>query len=404
MATIASRIYYTDALRFEFDATVINATPDGNGRWRVILDQTAFYPTSGGQPFDTGRLDDVSVVDVVDTDDGLIEHVTDGPLTVGRRVQGSIDRERRLDHRQQHTAQHLLSAAFDRLLDVRTVSFHLGAASATADLAREVTPAEIAAAEAEANRIVWEDRPVTVRFASAEDAAAMPLRKESARQGDLRLIEVEDYDLSACGGTHVSRTGEIGIIAVSGWERFRGGTRIEFVSGRRALIAFHELRDSVTSAVRMLSVLPSELPAAVERLQAESKDLRRQVRDASQKLIAFDAAALAQAAEPRGEAPEQGRAVIRVLDGYDAAGLKALASAIIERPGLFVGLFSKSTPVAAVIARSPNVRADCAALFKGLAARFGGKGGGRPEFAQGGGLTGSPDDIASALREAAGGA
>ena len=177
-------------------------------------------------------------------------------------MHGRIDWPRRFEHMQQHTGQHVLSAAFDRLLQVRTVSFHLGSASSTIDLAREVTAGEIARAELEANRVVWEDRPVTIRFADAEEAARLSLRKESKREGVLRLIDVEDFDVSACGGTHVARTGAIGIIAVAGSEKFKGGTRLEFLCGGRALAGFHALGDSVAASVRLLSVLPAELPAA----------------------------------------------------------------------------------------------------------------------------------------------
>ena len=159
----------------------------------------------------------------------------------GQVVHGEIDWPRRFDHMQQHTGQHVLSAAFDQLFGVRTVSFHLGAAVSTIDLAREMSPAEIAAAEAEANRVVWEDRPVAIRFADAEEAARLPLRKEPARGGMLRLIDVEDFDLSACGGTHVARTGGIGVIAVASWERFKGGQRLEFLCGGRALAGYRTL-------------------------------------------------------------------------------------------------------------------------------------------------------------------
>src|SRR6266540_3998223 len=222
---MSTRIYYTDPYCLEFDATVTAIAPaaastaapaDGDSRWRVVLDRSAFYPTSGGQPFDTGTLGAARVIDAV----------------------------RRRDHMQQHTGQHILSAAFDRLLNVRTESFHLGATSATIDLAREVTPAEIARAEEAANAVIWEDRPVAVRFVSPEEAATLPLRKEPKKDGELRLVEITEWDLSACGGTHVARTGEVGIIAVKGWERFKGASRVEFVCGVRALATFRELRDA----------------------------------------------------------------------------------------------------------------------------------------------------------------
>jgi len=236
------RLYYTDPSLQAFDAVVVGVERRDD-RLLVTLDRTAFYPTSGGQPFDTGTLGGLRVIDVIDADDASIAHVLNlepGTWNVeqwnpGVAVHGLVDWPRRLDHMQQHTGQHVLSAAFDRLFGVRTVSFHLGAAVSTIDLARELTPVEIAAGETEANRIVWEDRPVGVRFATAEEAAQLPLRKESGREGTLRLIDVDGFDLSACGGTHVARTGAIGVIAVASWERFKGGQRIEFLCGGRAL-------------------------------------------------------------------------------------------------------------------------------------------------------------------------
>jgi alanyl-tRNA synthetase len=231
---VTTRIYFTDALANEFDATVVSSTADGD-RFVVVLDRTAFYPTSGGQPFDTGTIGGVRVLDVDDTDADEIRHFVDAPLAVGADVHGRIDWPRRLDHMQQHTGQHVLSAAFDRLFRVRTTSFHLGTDVSTIDLAREVTPAEIAQAQLEANRVIWDGRPVTVRFVSEEEAAKLPLRKEPVKTGLLRIVEVTDFDISACGGTHVPHTGMIGAIVATGWERFKGATRLSFACGGRAL-------------------------------------------------------------------------------------------------------------------------------------------------------------------------
>ncbi len=414
------RIYYTDPYCLEFDATVTDVAPmatapaaagasSGQGeRWRVVLDRSAFYPTSGGQPFDVGTLGGVRVLDVSDdNDEGRVEHITDAPLTIGQQVHGVIDAVRRRDHMQQHTGQHILSAAFDRLMHARTESFHLGAASATIDLAREVTPAEIARAEDAANTIVWEDRPVSIRFVTSEEAAALPLRKEPKKDGDLRLIDITEWDLSACGGTHVARTGEVGVIAVRSWERFKGGSRIEFVCGIRALAAFRDLRDAVSGSVRLLSVLPGELPAGIERALSESKDLRYQLRQATQKLAEHEAASLAASAELIGGGSGAAgggsgvRCVIAAVDGYDASTLKTLATSITREPGRVAAVITSATPSAIVITRSPDVATlDSAAVLKTLTARFGGKGGGKPEMAQGGGLTAPAAEIVSAMREA----
>ena len=394
---MTERIYYTEPYATEFDAAVVSVEPAAGdaGRKAVVLDRTAFYPTSGGQPFDTGALGKARVVDVVDDDSGRILHIVEGEIAAGP-VHGAIDWQRRFEHMQQHTGQHVLSAAFDRVLGARTVSFHLGTTASTIDLSREVSSAEIARAEAEANRIVWQDRPVTIRFADAEEAATMPLRKESKREGVLRLIEIEDFDVSACGGTHVARTGGIGIIAVSAAERFKGGTRLEFLCGGRALAGFHALGDSVAASVRHLSVLPAELPAAIERQQAEARELRRQLKDLQQKLATHEAAALAGAAESIGPI----RAVVAALDGWDANGLKTIAAAIAARPGHLAVLLSATAPAAIVVARAADVGRDSAAILRQMVASFGGKGGGRPELAQGGGLTGETPALLAAARAA----
>jgi alanyl-tRNA synthetase len=397
---MTERLYYQDSYLREFDGT-IERVESRDGRTLVALDRSAFYPTSGGQPFDVGELGGRRVVDVFDDDDGSVFHVVEGvdrpaeghALQVGATVHAAIDWTRRFDHMQQHTGQHVLSAAFDRLFKVRTVSFHMGAAVSTIDLAREMTPAELNAAEAEANRIVWEDRPVTVRYASAEEAAAMPLRKESVRGGTLRLVDVEGFDLSACGGTHVARSGAIGVIAVAGWERFKGGQRIEFLCGGRALDRWRLLRDTVAASVRQLSVLPEELASAIDKLQTDAKEQKRAIGSLQIDLARYQASELAAAAEPS----SAGKLVLRAIDA-DANALKALASAIVSQPGYLVVLTSTSSPALAVVARSADVGASAQEILKGLVAQFGGRGGGKPEMAQAGGLAAAPESIFGAVR------
>lgn len=387
---MTERLYYNDPYLREFEA-IVERVELVNGRPAVRLDRTAFYPTSGGQPHDLGTLDGARVIDVADTDDGDMFHVVEGDLAQGARVRGSIDWTRRFDHMQQHTGQHVLSAAFDHLLNARTESFHLGADYATIDLGRELTPQEIARAEDEANRIVWEDRPVKISFVDAADAAKLKLRKEPSREGLLRLIEVDDYDISACGGTHVGRTGAIGIIAVTGWERFKGGMRVGFACGGRALRAHRKLRDITAASIRLLSVLPDELPGAIERLQADGKESKRTVKDLQSNLARHEAAALASAAK-------DGR-VVAALAGWDQNGIKAIAAAIAENPAHVAALVTTASPSALVIARHPDANVDSAGILKQVLQKFGGKGGGRPELAQGGGLTADPQAIVSYLRE-----
>lgn len=397
---MTDRLYYTDPYNREFDATIVGVEHD-----RVRLDRTAFYPTSGGQPFDTGSLGDYRVVDVIDEDDGEVSHIVGRPrreagptgpaLHEGQRVHGVIDWRRRFDHMQQHTGQHVLSAAFDRLFDDRTVSFHLGAEASTIDLARELPPRDLAAAEDEANRIVWENRPVTIRFSSAEDAVGLPLRKESARSGTLRIIEIDGFDLSACGGTHVARTGEIGIISIGAWERFKGGQRLTFYCGNRALERIRALRDRAAAGARLLSVPPEEVPDAVERLQAETKEQRRRLAALQSGLARYRADELAAAAE----ATPRGRLVTRAIDA-DANTLKALASAIAGRGGLVAVLVSTTRPSLVVVSRSADINLSSNDLLTRLMATFGGRGGGKPDLAQGGGLDAPADAILEEARRA----
>jgi alanyl-tRNA synthetase len=385
---MTQRIYYPEPYRRSFDATVL-AVDTVAGHTHVVLDQTAFYPTSGGQPFDTGTLGGAAVTDVIDREDGTIVHVVSGALKPGEVVSGEIDWARRFDHMQQHTGQHVLSAAFDRLFGVRTESFHMGQLSSTIDLAREVSASEIAKAEEDANRIVWEDRPVAIRFATAEEAAAMGMRKESARTGTLRLIDVQEYDLSACGGTHVERTGAIGIVAIGGWEKFKGGSRVEFLCGSRALQRFRVWRGALAAVQEHLSVPPIEMAASIERMQDDAKAVQRTLRAFQEKLASQEAQALI--ARSAGK-----RIIAEAIDGWDAQGIKSIAvAATAAQPDAVVALFTSTTPAQVVIARGANASVDAGALLKELAAQFGGKGGGKPDLAQGGGLNAAASELVS---------
>jgi alanyl-tRNA synthetase len=399
---VTERLYYTDPYLTTFDARVLDVC-DVAGRNGIVLDRTAFYPTSGGQPFDTGTIGGARVVDVVDGDDGAIVHVVEGVVEVsvpaagdyGKGIlSGCVDWARRFDHMQQHTGQHVLSAAIDRVCGVRTESFHLGADTATIDLARELTMTETAASEDAANEVVWADRPVTIRFADAADAASLGLRKESGRSGTLRIVDVDGFDVSACGGTHVRRTGAIGIIAISGWERFRGGTRLEFKCGGRALQAHRVLRATVRDSSSLLSTGAGELPQAIERLQGESKELRRRLKDAGARLAVFEAELLT----AKAEAVAGFRLIVETL-AADAGTLKTMAQTIASSPGNVAVLVTSASPVSIVVSRSADVSSvDAARVLKAILNRFGGKGGGRPEMAQGGGLDAPAERVVAAAR------
>ena len=388
---MTARIYYTDPYCRRFEAVVTRAF-EHEHRPAVLLDRTAFYPTSGGQPFDTGRLNRLEVVSTIEVDDDVV-HLLSAPLAEGEPVVGEIDWARRFDHMQQHTGQHVLSAAFDRLFENRTIGFHMGAEVSTIDLARELSWDQISAAEELANRVVWEDREVAIRFVSPEHAATLPLRKEPAREGTLRLIDVRDFDLSACGGTHVARTGAVGAVLVPDIERFKGGVRVTFVCGGRAVAAFRALRECVAAGVGALSVSRTELPDAIQRTVAEAKNLRRGVKRLQESLAMHEAARLA------ADAARSNGIVTAALPDWDAAGLKAIASALTARASAAVVLLTTSEPFSIVVARSADRVLDSNRILCAITDRFGGRGGGKADLAQGGGLAGNIEEICSAARE-----
>jgi alanyl-tRNA synthetase len=407
---MTDRLYYTDAYLTEFEACLVSSI-ERDGRRLAVLDRTAFYPTSGGQPFDTGTLDGARVVEVLDGEDGTVEHVLEGSLGTNLLarlspptqstshapsplVRGRIDWDRRFDHMQQHTGQHVLSAAFDRLHGARTMSFHLGREASTIDLSLDLAPSAVAAAEDGANRIIWENRPVAISFATPEQAASLAFRKEPVRGGLLRIVEVEGFDISACGGTHVNRTGSVGAIVVTGAEKFRGGTRVTFACGGRAVSAYRLLRAATDGSVRLLSVLPAELPAAIARLQADSKESRRQIRELGDRVAGHQADELIACAPVTSGGV---RAIVDSMDG-SAERLKALAAALTSKSSVVVALVSASSPHLIVVARSQDVAFDAGACLRELIARFGGKGGGRAEMAQAGGLEGPAAAIVEAAR------
>lgn len=394
MAT--DRLYYSQQTLQSFDATVLRTEVRGDDL-AVWLDRTAFYPTSGGQPHDLGTLGGLAIVSVDDDEAGDVVHTVRGTtLPSGAVVQGDIDWRRRHDHMQQHTGQHLLSAVIEHAHGAKTISFHLGTESSTIDIDRELTPSQLAEIERAANRVIWDDVPVSVRTVSEDEARALPLRKESARTGALRLVNITGVDLSACGGTHVERSGGIGQLVLDGWERFKGGQRLSFLCGARALTRFQLLRDMSAASIRLLSVLPADLPSAIERLQAGLKEQKRTTTMLQGELAVQQARALVAEAERTPVAAF----VLRAVDG-DVAQLKMLASAVVSSPGVVAVLVSASTPALAIAARASDVTAvSCQELIGAVATHFGGRGGGRPDLAQCGNLQASADDVLAFVRGA----
>jgi len=417
---MTKRLYYDSSETHEFDSVVESVASPSPEQLRpaVILRETAFYPTSGGQVHDTGWLtlnggERLRVAEVADAEDGKIVHYLEAtaPPLAGTVVHGSIDPERRRDHMQQHTGQHVLSAAFIELYQMPTVSFHMSDDYCSIDLATSSLSAEqIAAAEKRANQIVFENRPVRVRYVTRAEAEKLGLRKlPPAERDQLRLIEVADFDLSACGGTHVSSSGQIGSIILRKSERVRQGMRVEFVCGNRAVRMARRDFNSLGEAAALFSAQLWDVPNQIRKSVEESKLLRKQRDDALEQL-----AELMALADLHSQTETNGRKiVVRVFSDRDIGFAKlfaqkvtrtatpaiALVASSVDPPGLVFAQTPAQTPAQN---SAPSGSIDMGNLLRQVLSPVGGRGGGTRDFAQGGIPSGSPIDVEQLLRETAG--
>jgi len=384
---MTDRLYYHDSFLYNFDAEIRSAVE--NPRPAVILDRSAFYPTSGGQIHDTGWLisgdERLRVTEVADTDHGHIVHYLEAPLKnvqPGTRIHGEIDPARRRDHMQQHSAQHVLSAAFIRLFNMPTVSFHMADDYCSIDLdTPALTKEQIESAERLANEIVLENRSVDIRFVTRAEAEKLGLRKLPPTERDqLRLIDIHDFDLTACGGTHVSSTGQIGAILLRKSEKARHGYRVEFVAGMRAISTARLDFSTLTETAALFSAHIYDVPQQARKSLEEIKSLRKE-REQSQ-----DELADAQVSMLLKETPESegGKVIVRTLSGRDLNFLKLLAQKITRQSQSVALLASDSPQPALVFAQSPGQPHDMGKLLKETLAKLGGRGGGSKDLAQGG--------------------
>lgn len=292
------RLYYIDPYQVQFTANVLTQQRDDAGQTYVVLDQTAFYPTGGGQPCDLGEINGIPVIGV-EEQEGAIRHYLAAPLPPDTaRVSGKIDWERRFDHMQQHAGQHILSAAFAELFQAETVGFHLGKERVTIDLAIPELTLEMAVeAERLANRLVMECRPIEARFVERDELERYPLRKAPTVQTDIRLVIIDRFDYNPCGGTHPRHTGEVGPIKIMDWEKHKGQIRLSFLCGQRTLAEMESMRLILQHLSRAASSPVQELPQAVSRMQAERQELDRALSEAQSRLLAMEADVLIGQAE-----------------------------------------------------------------------------------------------------------
>ena len=401
---MTERLYYTDPKLLQFDGRFLDFMPDEKQeRSGIVLDRTAFYPTSGGQLFDTGWLGEdtlrLRVTEVLERDDGTIVHYIDWSVldTLGRAtgigiaknalLRGVIDRPRRRDHMQQHTGQHLLSAVFIELFNAPTVSFHMGDESCTIDLeVKSLSPEQIREAERRSNEIISDDVAVEIKFATPEEERQMGVRKiPPDLQDKLRLIEIHGHDLTACGGTHVGRSGEIGSILLRKAEKVKQGMRVEFVCGARAVAAARKDFETLTSAAALFSSHLYDVPEQIRKTLNEAKSAGKREQKTQAELAELMAAGMvAGAPEANGI-----RLVKQVLADRDMAFIKLLAQKLASHPAVLTLLATTTPQPALVFAQSAGGRFDMGALMKEAMSALGGRGGGSRDLAQGGAPAGA---------------
>jgi alanyl-tRNA synthetase len=400
---MTERLYYHDSFLYDFDARVVESLAR-DGKHAIVLDRTAFYPTSGGQVHDLGTLvsdgRQIAVVEVADEEDGRILHFAAEPLAAGAAVHGAVDSARRLDHIQQHSGQHVLSAACIQLFNMPTVSFHMGEENCTIDLeASGLTAAQAEKAELLANQVIADDRPVSIRFVPLEEARQLGLRKLPPKQtGDLRLIDIANFDLTACGGTHVRTTGQIGSILLRKIEKVKQGVRVEFVCGLRAVSTARRDYGTLTEAAAVYSSHIYDVPEQIRKSLAESKAAGK----AQHKLLEE----LAELYAERLLAQSSGtpRIITQLFAERDAVFIKLLAQKLTAGKSDVVALLAAGAgQPTLVFAQSPGQKFNMGQLMKEAMAKLGGRGGGSADLAQGGLSTGAQnlEAIESLLHQAA---
>lgn len=389
------KLYLEDQYRQNFTSKVIERT-EFDGKPAVVLEETLFYPTSGGQPYDAGTLNDIPVVDVFEDESRRIVHLLQQPVA-GPKVEGRIDWRRRFDHMQQHTGQHLLSQAFIKVCNAETLSFHLGDESATLDVNQTALGSEtIAAVEDLANRIVYENRQVGFHIVPKSELDRYPVRKPPAVEEDIRIVEIKGFDYSPCGGTHCSRTGEIGIIKIRRHENYKGGSRIHFLCGFRALKDYQNKSSILKQIGDSMSSGESDIPQNIQKIQEELKRLRWEHNHLNKRLLICESRELVSECRKL----ESINVVEKIFEDRNPQELKILGQSVLESLPKTVVLFGcKAEGKASLLfQRSEELDLDMGKLMQAACAVINGRGGGRPHQAQGGGT--AVEKLEEALRHA----
>lgn len=392
---MTERLFDEDAYQKEFEASVLSKS-DSRGMKTVVLDRTLFYPASGGQPADKGFLGGAEVVDVVE-EEGIILHVVNGEIGTQERISGKIDWDRRFDHMQQHTGQHILSQSLLRSIEAMTVGFHLGADYATIDLDKaDISDDDVRRTERIANGVVFSNRDVHIGQVMHESEGSLPLRKPPKKTGTVRVVEIEGFDRIACCGTHVRKTGEVGIVKVVRMERYKGGTRVTFRCGGRALKDYQDKTDILGEVCRMMTAGQEDVLSSLNRWKDEVKSVSKKIRSLREELLGYEVGRLVEEAENIG--------CIRVVrisfEDRDPDEVQELVKRLIRSEHVVALIGLKTDRAYLYFGKSANVDADMTKLLETACEEIEGKGGGSSAMARGSGqkISGLNDALDKAMR------
>jgi alanyl-tRNA synthetase len=378
------KLFYQDSYIETFASKMIKQEKDEKGQWYVVLEETAFYPTGGGQPFDTGNLNNIPVINVEEID-GEIRHYLRNPIAdFSVKLEGKINWERRFDHMQQHAGQHILSAAFEELFNYKTVSFHLGEEVLTIDLdIEDLTKSEADEVEKRANQIILDNRPIETKWVSQVDLSQYPLRKQPTVTKNIRLVIIPDFDYNGCGGTHPSSTGQVGAIKILDWEKQRKKIRIQFICGNRVLKQFHEKHQIISQLIKLLNAPEKGIIHSLERLLENVKSSDKQLEEIRQTLLQFEAREML-----HNQLDINGQKIIsKVVQNRSMKEIQQLARAItnISDEVIVILITENESQLQVVTARGSRQHVSMKELLSDILPTINGKGGGNEGMAQGGG-------------------
>ena len=379
-----TRFYYENSMTKQFTSTIEKIAQDEQNNTYIVLHNTAFYPTGGGQPHDTGTINGIEIINVEEIDGEIRHYVAEGENVEGLsgKVEGVLNWARRFDHMQQHAGQHILTAAFVELFDLPTVSFHLGSDTVTIDLQTSaVTDDQLAAAEKRANEIILENREILTKWVTMEEANSYPLRKALKVEGDIRLVIIPDYDYNGCGGTHPTSTGQVQAIKILATEKMKQNIRVHFVCGKRVLQTLHLQNNVLMNVAKQLSAPKEDAAIALQKVLATAKATEKALTDAQDELLTYEANALLEDA-----VQNNSDTIIQLFPERSMQQLQKLAKLLTAQENTKIALIGEFEDKYQIVAARGNAQAtSMKTVLQIVLPLINGKGGGSDQLAQGGG-------------------